>query len=64
MDRLHLQTKNLVGDDIAEQTDQALKNLGAILGKGFFIPGLPYPGGNGVSSRVQAHCNKQLQLHC
>ncbi|BDA48064.1 2-iminobutanoate/2-iminopropanoate deaminase [Coccomyxa sp. Obi] len=24
-------TKNLIGDDIAEQTDQALKNLGAIL---------------------------------
>ncbi|KAK9907694.1 hypothetical protein WJX75_008239 [Coccomyxa subellipsoidea] len=24
-------TKNLVGDDIADQTDQALKNLGAIL---------------------------------
>ena len=28
-----LQTKNLIGDDIADQTDQALKNLGAILGK-------------------------------
>ncbi|EIE27281.1 translational inhibitor protein [Coccomyxa subellipsoidea C-169] len=24
-------TKNLIGDDIADQTDQALKNLGAIL---------------------------------
>jgi enamine deaminase RidA (YjgF/YER057c/UK114 family) len=26
-----LQTKNLIGDDIEAQTDQALKNLGAIL---------------------------------